>query len=607
MRKQVQVIENIRKKIKLLNYIVIFVVFVLLFLIVRFLHYAWDFITNPSIVAMLSFIGSLSIIGLYLSNKVSKQASNEIEDYSSKLEERDKELESMRLELSLSLSEVFGVLHKVSKGDLSARISETSRVELLESLKKVLNEMIGRFGTEITERKTLDLKLGHYAFYDTLTELPNRASFLDRLRASIARADRQKGYMSAVLVLGIDRFKNINDSLGHMAGDELLIEFAERLKKSVRPYDTVARLGGDEFAILLENVKNITDVISATERFQNGIKLPMKISNQDVYTTASIGITVSKTGYEKPEDILRDAHTAMYKAKALGMACFVIFDEIMHAKAISSLQLENNLRKAVEKNEFLLHYQPIVLTDTNDIVGFEALLRWKCPDRGLVSPVEFIPVAEETGLIVPIGKWVLREACRQMHAWHEHFPAYSHLTISVNISIKQYTLDLIETIRQILNETGLSSASLKLEIIESIIISNPEIAANVFSQLKNLNIKVQMDDFGTGYSSLGYLHQFPFDALKIDKSFIQAMCDNKIAMEIVKTIMSMAHNMKMDVIAEGVETIEQLEELRKLKCNYYQGYLFSKPLGRREAEALLDNVQSHCVKTPDISNLHAKL
>jgi diguanylate cyclase (GGDEF)-like protein len=589
MRKKV--LENIREKIRLLNYIVVFVVFVLLFLIVRFLNYAWDFIAKPSIVAMLSFVGFLSIIGLYLSNKVSKQASNEIEDYSSKLEERDRELESIRLELSLSLSEVFKVLQRVSKGDLSARISETSRVELSESLKKIMNELIGRFGTEITERKTLDVKLGHYAFYDTLTDLPNRASFLDRLRASMARADRQKNYMSAVLVLGIDRFKNINDSFGHIAGDELLIGVAERLKKSVRPYDTVAKLGGDEFAILLENVKNITNVISATERFQNRIKLPMKISNHDVYTTASIGITVSQSGYEKPEDILRDAHTAMYKAKTLGMDCFVIFDEIMHAKAMSSLQLENSLRRAVEKNEFLLHYQPIVLTDTNDIVGFEALLRWECPDRGLVFPGEFISMTEETGLIIPIGKWALREACRQMHAWHEHFPAYSHLTISANISIKQYTLDLIETIRQILNETGLNPTSLKLEIIESVIIGDPEIATNVFSQLKNLNIKVQMDDFGTGYSSLSYLYQFAFDALKIDRSFIQAMCNNKKAMEIVKTIMSMAHNMKMDVIAEGVETIEQLEELRKLKCNYYQGYYFSKPLGRKEAEALLDNVQ----------------
>lgn len=439
-----------------------------------------------------------------------------------------------------------------------------------------------------TEHKMLDEKVKRYSFYDTLTDLPNRALFLDRLKASIARADRQKGYMFAVLVVGLDRFKNINDSLGHVAGDQLLIEVAARLKKHIRTYDTVARLGGDEFAVLLADVKNIRYVISATERLHNTIKLPIKINNHVVHITASIGITISKKAYEKPEDILRDAHTAMYKAKELGRACYVIFDEIMHAQATSYLQLENSLRQAVEKNQFLLNYQPIVFSDTNEIVGFEALLRWKSPERGLVSPNEIIPVAEETGLIIPIGKWVLREACKQMHLWHELFPAHSHLTISVNISIKQFTPDFAETIKQILNETGLNPSSLKLEITERVIMNNPEIAAKVFSELKDLNIKVQMDDFGTGCSSLGYLYIFPIDALKIDRSFIQAMCDNEWAMDIVKTIISMAHTMKMDVIAEGVETIEQLEELRKLKCDYYQGYWFSKPLGWEEAEALLD-------------------
>jgi len=442
-----------------------------------------------------------------------------------------------------------------------------------------------------TERNILDEKLKRFVFYDSLTELPNRALFIDRLKASIARADREKGYLFVVLVLNLDRFKNIHDNLGHTAGDQLLIEVAARLKKHIRPFDTVARLGGDEFAILLANVKNIRDVISATERLHNKIKPPIKINNHDVHITASIGITVSKTGYKKPEDILRDAHTAMYKAKTLGRGCYVIFDEIMHAQAASYLRLENSLRQAVEKNQFLLNYQPIVFSDTNEIVGFEALLRWKSPERGLVSPNEIIPVAEETGLIIPIGKWVLREACRQLHAWHEKFPAHSHLTISVNISIKQFTPDLAETIKHILNETGLNPTGLKLEITERVIMNNPEIAAKVFSELKDLNIKVQMDDFGTGFSSFGYLYIFPIDALKIDRPFIQSMFDNERAMEIVETIISMAHNMKMEVIAEGVETVEQLEELRKLKCNYYQGYWFSKPLDRKEAEALLDNVQ----------------
>lgn len=250
--------------------------------------------------------------------------------------------------------------------------------------------------------------------------------------------------------------------------------------------------------------------------------------------------------------------------------------------------LENNLRQAVEKNQFLLNYQPIVASETNEIAGFEALIRWKCPGKDVVSPNEFIPVAEDSGLIIPIGKWVLRKACKQMQAWHELFPAYSKVTISVNISSKQYTLDLMDTIKEILNETGINPASLKLEITERVIINNPEIAAKVFSQLQDLNIKVELDDFGTCYSSLGYLHKFPFDALKIHESFVHSMCNNEAAMEFVKTVISMARNLQMKVIAEGVETVEQLEELRKLKCNYYQGYWFSKPLGREEAEALLD-------------------
>lgn len=451
-------------------------------------------------------------------------------------------------------------------------------------------------GRDITERKMLDEKLKQYISYDILTGLPNRALFLDHLKTSMARAERQKDYKFAVIVFNIDRFKSIINSLGHIAGDQLLIEVAARLKKYLRSYDTVARLeyeavarlGGDEFAILLSDIKNIRNVISVTERLQNTIKLPIKINNDVLNITASTGITVNNPGYNKPEDILRDANIAMYRAKTIGKACYVIFDEIMHAQAVSYLQLENSLRQAIEKNQLLLNYQPVVLSATNEIVGFEALLRWKTPKRGLVLPNEIIPVAEETGLIIPIGRWVLLEACRQMRAWHVAFPAHSHLTISVNISIKQFTLDLVKTIKQILNETGLNPVCLKLEITESVVINNPEPTAKVFSELKNLNIRVEMDDFGTGYSSLGYLHQFPFDALKIHQSFVKYMCDNEWAMEIVKTIITMAHNMKMDVIAEGVETIEQLEELRKLRCDYYQGYWFSKPLGWKEAEALID-------------------
>jgi diguanylate cyclase (GGDEF)-like protein/PAS domain S-box-containing protein len=470
---------------------------------------------------------------------------------------------------------------------------------LLKDFKGVPLGICG-IGRDISERKMFEEKIKYYVSYDILTELPNRALFLEHIKASMARATRQKDYKFAVIVFNIDNFKKIIKSFGHIAGDQLLIEVAARLKKHLRPYDTVARveydavarLGGDEFAILLSDIKNIRNVIRAADRLHNKIKLPIKINNHIVNITASIGIAVGKPGYENPEDILRDADTAMYKAKTLGKGCYVIFDEVMHAQAVSYLQLENSLQQAIEKNQFLLNYQPIVLLETNEIMGFEALLRWKSPERGLVAPNEIISIAEETGLIIPIGRWVLLEACRQMNAWQTRLPIYSHLTISVNVSVKQFTLELVQTIKQILNETGLNPACLKLEITESVIINNPETAEEIFSQLKKLNIKVQMDDFGTGHSSLSYLHQFPFDALKIDRSFVQSMCDNEWAMEIVKTIITMAHNMKMEVIAEGVETIEQLEELRKLKCDYYQGYWFSKPLGWKEAEALLiDNIQ----------------
>ncbi|MEW6068045.1 MAG: EAL domain-containing protein [Nitrospirota bacterium] len=451
-------------------------------------------------------------------------------------------------------------------------------------------------GRDITERKMLDEKIRRLISYDILTGLSNRSLFLDHLKALMARANREKDYKFGVIVFNIDRFKKIIEGFGYTAADQLLIEVAERLKKHIRPYDgisrleydAVARIGGDEFAVIVSDIKDVRNVISVAERLHNIIKRPIKINNHVMNITASIGIVVSKPEYEKPEDILRDANTAMYKAKELGKARYVIFDEIMHTQATSYLQLESSLHQALERKQFFLNYQPIVLSETNQIVGFEALLRWKSPERGLVLPNEIIPVAEDTGLIVPIGRWVLYEACRQMHAWHAIFPAHANLTISINISSRQFTPDLVDTIKQIIEETNLNPRNLKLEITESVIMKDPEIATNVFSQLKKLNIKVQMDDFGTGYSSLGYLYIFPIDALKIDRSFVKTMCDNESAMEIVKTIISMAHNMKMEVIAEGVETTEQLEELRKLKCDYYQGYWFSKPLGSQETEELID-------------------
>lgn len=445
---------------------------------------------------------------------------------------------------------------------------------------------------DITERKAEEDKLRHAAHYDSATNLPNRVMFLERIQAAVARSYRQKGYMFAVMLFGLDRFQAINDGLGHAAGDQLLATVAKRLKKNIRPFDIAARSGGDVFAVLLASIRNIGDVLRVTERLHSAIKKPITINDHEIYATASIGITIGKTGQENPEDILREADTAMRKAKTLGRSCYVIFDEAMHAQATAYAQLESGLREALEKKKFVLNYQPIVLSHTNEITGFEALLRWKSPDRGMLSAAEFIPVAEETGLIVPVGNWALREACSQMRSWHEQFPGNGHLTISVNISAKQFTADLITTIRQTLAETGLSATSLKLDLTESAVIKNPDAAAELFAQLKDMKVKVQMDDFGTGLSSLGYLYIFPLDALKIDRSFIQSMCDNETTMQIVKTIISMGHAMNMEVIAEGVETLEQLMELKNLKCDYYQGYWFSRPLDREKAERLLEGQES---------------
>ncbi|MFA6054442.1 MAG: EAL domain-containing protein [Thermodesulfovibrionales bacterium] len=532
-------------------------------------------------------------------------AINEVSDYS------DKEISSMKptdFFIKEDIERIEEAINKIIKeGYASIEVTAVTKDgkhipfefigNLLKDYKGIPIGICG-VGRDITDRKILDEKLKQCISYDILTGLPNRVLFLDYLKAAMARADRQEGYKFAVVVFNVDRFKNIIDSLGHFAGDKLLIEVATRLKKHLRAYDTVARLeyeavarlGGDEFAVLLSDIKNIRTVINVIERLHEAIKIPIKINDDVLNITVSTGVTVSNSTYERPEDILRDADTAMFKAKTLGKNRYMIFDEDMHTQAVSYLQLENSLQQAIERNQFLLNYQPIVLVETDEIVGFEALLRWESPERGLVSPNEIIPLAEETGLIIPIGRWVLHEACRQMHSWHRLFPAYSHLTVSVNTSIKQYTVDLMKTIKQILNETGFNPACLKLEITESVIINNPEPAVKIFSQLRDMNIKIQIDDFGTGYSSLGYLNRFSFDALKIDKSFVKSMCGNELAMEIVKTIITMAHNMKMDVIAEGVETVEQLEELRKLKCDYYQGYWFSKPLAWTDAEALIDRI-----------------
>jgi len=441
---------------------------------------------------------------------------------------------------------------------------------------------------DLTERKRVEAQLLHNAFHDQLTGLPNRALFMECLRRAVEHTKRYEDYLFAVLFIDLDRFKVINDSLGHPFGDQLLIEIAGRLKACLRPGDTVARLGGDEFTVLLEDIKDVSDAVRVAEHIQAKLKLHFELGGRKVFTTASIGIALSLANYDQPEAALRDADIAMYRAKALGKARHEIFSLGMHTRAVELLQLETDLWLAIERQEFRLHYQPIVSLKTGWITGFEALLRWQHPQRGLVSPAEFIPVAEETGLILPIGQWVLHEACRQLRLWQLQFISHPPLTISVNISGKQFSQPaLVEQISQTLQQTNLDAHSLKLEITESILMDNSESAIAMLSKLKAMNVQLYMDDFGTGYSSLSYLHRFPIDQLKIDSSFISTMDIDGEHSTIVQTIIALAHNLGMDVTAEGIEGAGQLIQLRKLGCEYGQGYFFSKPVDREAAGALL--------------------
>jgi diguanylate cyclase (GGDEF)-like protein/PAS domain S-box-containing protein len=441
---------------------------------------------------------------------------------------------------------------------------------------------------DITDRKLAEQQLHHDAFHDALTGLPNRALFMDHLKLAIARSRRNASTKFAVLYLDLDRFKVINDSLGHTIGDQLLVGIADRLKKHLRPGDTVARLGGDEFTVLVEDIADDSESVQVAERVQKELSVPFTLSGREVFTTVSMGIAPSATGYERAEDILRDADTAMYRAKSNGKARYEIFDKAMHARAINLLQMETDMRRALEREEFLLHYQPVVALDNFRLRGFEALVRWQHPERGFISPMDFIPVAEETGMIIQLGEWVMREACKQMQRWQKVFPVEPPLFISVNLSSKQFSQNtLISSFALILQETGVRPQAVKLEITESVVMENIDTATDMLRQLRALGVQLAIDDFGTGYSSLSYLHRFPIDTLKIDRSFVTRMSENNENTEIVRTIIVLAQNLGMDVIAEGVETNEQLVLLQKLGCENGQGYFFSKPVNADGAEKII--------------------
>jgi diguanylate cyclase (GGDEF)-like protein/PAS domain S-box-containing protein len=443
---------------------------------------------------------------------------------------------------------------------------------------------------DITERKKTEQKLAYDAFYDEVTTLPNRALFLDRLRQRIRSASRYKGSLFAVMLLDLNRFRVINNSLGPRIGAQLLCEAARRLQASLRAGDTVARLGGDRFTILLHEINDVSDTIRVAERIQKNLGLPLNLGGQDITVSASMGIVLSAPDYEQPEDILRDADIALHRAKTSGEARHEVFDRAMHESAISRLQLENDLRRAVEGQEFRVQYQPIVSLRTGRIVGFEALVRWHHPERGIVSPLDFIPLAEETGMIVLIGQYVLCEACCQASQWQAKFSDEQPLSISVNLSSKQFSQpDLVDQIKQVLKKSHLEAKSLTLEITESVVMENAEAAAAALMKLKTLGVQLSVDDFGTGYSSLSYLHSFPINSLKIDRSFIGKMNVDNTSLEIVRTVVALAYNLGMNVTAEGIETAEQLAQLRALQCQYGQGFLFSKPLDSEAAAKLLSS------------------
>ncbi|BAZ47997.1 diguanylate cyclase/phosphodiesterase with PAS/PAC and GAF sensor(s) [Nostoc sp. NIES-4103] len=442
---------------------------------------------------------------------------------------------------------------------------------------------------DITERKRVEEQLLHNAFHDALTDLPNRALFIERLKYALQQAKLQENYLFAVLFIDLDRFKVINDSLGHIIGDQFLLAIASRLKVCLRSTDLAARLGGDEFTILLEPIQDASDAIKLAEKIQQELMLPIELDGQEVFTTASIGIALSSTvDYNQPEDLLRDADTAMYRAKALGRARYELFNSDMYASAIARLHLENDLRRAIERREFRVFYQPIVSLTSGSIIGFEALLRWQHPERGLVNPGDFISLAEETGLIIEIGYWTLYEACQQMQAWRLNECPSVLEKMHVNLSIKQFSQpDLIKQIEQILHSSGIDHNILILEITESLIMENGDQTTATISQIQELGVKISIDDFGTGYSSLARLSSFPISVLKIDKSFISQMHTNSRNLEIIEIIVTLAHKLGIKVTAEGVETKEQLDFMRKLNCEYAQGYFFSPPLDSSDASALM--------------------
>ena len=454
--------------------------------------------------------------------------------------------------------------------------------------------------TDISELKEAERQISHQAFHDTLTNLPNRALFMEHLNMAIKRGKRRDDYRFAVLYLDIDRFKLVNDSLGHNVGDNLLIAFAERIQDSLRESDTLARLGGDEFVILLEDIEEADYASMVAERLQQELKRPFMVNGKEVFAPSSFGVVKDTQDYDLPEDIIRDADSAMYHAKEKGKSQFKVFDKKLHEKALHLLQRETDLRKAIHKREFETHYQPIVSLKTRSVVGFEALIRWNHPQLGLIYPGSFISIAEETGLIIPITRLMVEEACRDLKIWQDRIRHVQKLTMNVNISSRHFLQpSLLNDLKDVLQRVDLSPDHLKLEITETALMEDVEETVRLVHRMRDFGLQIVIDDFGTGYSSLSYLQRLPIDTLKVDRSFVSRIQDTPDGnRNIVEAIISLAHRLDMIVVAEGVETLEQYTILLDMNCQFAQGYLFSKPRTKSQVDALIDEMLDYSRQNP---------
>ncbi len=532
---KISAISAIKRNLTALNSVVLLIVFALFFLNVKFIYKILDYVPSLSVVAILTIVAGLVLLSLYLSRVISRNAIDKLEEYDG-----------------------------------------------------ILNSTLNSMKTEISERKCIEGQLERQMHYDQLTGLPNRTLFVKYLNRISERAAHHDNYLFAVLFMDLDSFKVVNDSLGHIAGDEMIISVARRLETCVRPIDTVSRFGGDEFAVLLDDINDVSDVLRVVRRIEKQFKAPFHIGGQNLFSSASIGIALNTVAYDHEEDFLRDADIAMYHAKRNGRARYEMFDTRMYDSIMNRVKLEADLRLAVERDELLVHYQPIVSATDCKIIGVEALVRWQHPVDGLIPPNDFIPLAEDTGLISEIGEWVLRRACMQTKQWHD--AGYPQLRVEINFSARQFqNQDVAELIEKILLETGMAAACLDVEITETTAMEDQSI--DVLNKLSSMGIGTSIDDFGTGYSSLGSLKRFPIKALKIDKSFVREITNDPDIEAIVMAIIAMAHTLNIKVVAEGVETEEQLTFLQAHMCDEIQGFLLSPPVSEEKLTMLLKEEQ----------------